>query len=428
MKNEISTQPYKGTKDFLPEDQLVQEFIFDTWKEVCLKFGYKEYQTPLLEQAEIYRAKSGEDLGGKELFTLTDLAGRELAIRPEMTPSVTRMVSKIYNSTPKPIRLFNISNFCRNERPQKGRNREFWQLNADIFGEDSINADIEILTLALEIMLAFNPPANAFKLFFNNRKLIDSFFSEVVKIPEESRQDLMRQMDKYEKYESDDDFIKALLDKGFDSETITKTINFLKSDNNTLLSNFPELENTEGASEILYVQKTLSSLGYGDFIQFKTTVIRGMDYYDRIIFEVFDMNPENNRSLFGGGSYNGLSKIYGIENMPATGFAPGNETFRIFLENWGLIPELNKYQEIIYFPLLEGIEYVEALEAANVLRARGNRVQLDLKTTSIAAALRNANRLGVEKVALYGRDEKENNNITVKNMNTGDQKIEDLNK
>ncbi|MCA9386774.1 ATP phosphoribosyltransferase regulatory subunit, partial [Candidatus Dojkabacteria bacterium] len=151
----LSNQPPKGTADWLPSEFAIRKYIFDTWREVCTRFGYEEYLTPIIESAEIYRVKSGEDVGGKELMTMFDRAEREYAIRPEMTPSVTRMVSKIYNDTPKPIRLFSIANYFRNEKPQRGRNREFWQLNFDIFGSDSINADVEIIQMAIEIMKAF---------------------------------------------------------------------------------------------------------------------------------------------------------------------------------------------------------------------------------------------------------------------------------
>lgn len=165
MSNAIITnQPPKGTYDWLPEEFKVRKYIFDTWREVCTSFGYQEYLTPLLEYADIYRVKSGEDVGGKELTIITDRGGRELALRPEMTPSVTRLVTKIYKETAKPIRLFSIANFYRNQAPQKGRNREFWQLNFDIFGTHSINADIEIIQVGIEIMKSLNQVKICLKL------------------------------------------------------------------------------------------------------------------------------------------------------------------------------------------------------------------------------------------------------------------------
>ncbi len=421
-EKQLSTQPNKGMKDLLPDEFLVQEFMFNTWKEVCLRFGYKEYQTPLLESAEIYRAKSGEDVGGKELYTLTDLGGRELAIRPEMTPSVTRLVAKVYKESPKPIRFFNVSNFCRNEKPQKGRNREFWQLNADIFGDVSINSDLEILSLALELMLAFNPPEKAFKLYYNNRKLINAFLDDVLMVSPDKKIPLVRLMDKFDKYDSRDAFVKALVDIGFDDENVTRIINFLTANSQTLLECFPELESSEGTKEIIYTQEALTNLGYAQYIEFKANIIRGFDYYDGLIFEVFDANKENPRSLFGGGRYNGLAELFGIDSMPAVGFAPGSETFRIFLENWDLIPELNKYTDMYYLPLLENVSFLEILEIANKLRKQGYRVQTGVKSVQLSEGLREANKLGFSNVIIVGVTELAKNEVQIKNMQTGEQK------
>ena len=176
--------------DWFPEEYTIRKYIFDTWRKVCISFGYEEYLAPLLEDADIYRKKSGGDVGGKELTIVTDRAGRELAIRPEMTPSVTRMISQIYTSNPKPIRYFSIANFYRNQKPQRGRNREFWQLNYDIFGTNDIDADVEIIQIGVEIMLAFNPPKGSFVAKVNNRKLIDYILTEEANIPQTKEQKL----------------------------------------------------------------------------------------------------------------------------------------------------------------------------------------------------------------------------------------------
>jgi histidyl-tRNA synthetase len=175
----LSNLPQKGTSDWTPEEFRVRKTIFDTWRKVCTSFGYQEYLCPILESADIYRAKSGEDVGGKELMSFFDQGGRELSIRPEMTPSVTRMVTRFYEQKPKPIKLFSIANFVRNEKPQRGRNREFWQLNIDTFGSNSILSDVEMLVLIIEMMLAFKAPKDSFKVNLNNRKLIDAILQDL---------------------------------------------------------------------------------------------------------------------------------------------------------------------------------------------------------------------------------------------------------
>lgn len=159
---------------------MIRKYIFDTRRDVCIRFGYEEYLAPLVEDADIYRAKSGEDVGGAELTLINDRGGRDIAVRPEMTPSVTRMVTRRYTQLPKPVRYFSIANFYRNEKPQRGRNREFRQLNVDMFGSTSLYADIEILQLAVEVMLAFNPPEHSFQVFVNNRQLINDFLHDIV--------------------------------------------------------------------------------------------------------------------------------------------------------------------------------------------------------------------------------------------------------
>ncbi|MFC1621797.1 histidine--tRNA ligase [Patescibacteria group bacterium] len=405
-KEKLTTQPYKGTSDWLPDEFLMQKYIFDTWRKVCLKFGYKEYLTPLLDPANLYKAKSGEV--AEELFTLEDRAGRNLALRPEMTPSVTRMVASIYKETSKPIRLFSIAPFYRNEAPQKGRTREFWQLNADIFGEDSLEADLEVLSLAVEIMLAFDAPKNSFKLYFNSRNLVESLFSKLQ--IQDNKLEVARAMDKFDKIGTKE--TKSLLEKqNLDAAQIEGLINYLNGD----ISN---LDN----GEIKYFVTELKKLGYADYVEFKPSIIRGFDYYDGMIFEVFDLNSDNNRSLFGGGRYNGLSEIFGIENFPATGFAPGNVTTKLFLENWNLIPkdlEVPTY----YLPTLTA---QNILKIANELRGVGMNVQTELKQTSISDALRKANTLGLKKVIILGKEELANNAITVKDLETGDQETQDL--
>ncbi|MEK9201034.1 MAG: ATP phosphoribosyltransferase regulatory subunit, partial [Patescibacteria group bacterium] len=327
-KQTLSNLPPKGTYDWLPPEFAVRKYIFDTWRKVCRSFGYEEYLTPLVESADIYRAKSGADIGGSELTTFMDRGDRELAIRPEMTPSVTRMVSRIYEATPKPIRLFSIANFYRNERPQRGRNREFWQLNCDIFGVESSLADLEILQLALEIMLSFSPPKGSFTLYINNRKLIDAVLPQT-----KNRTDIVRLLDKAEKLSPTD--LSAQLDLlDLSSNQKDLLINFINSSSATqLIKNIPSLKSNPGYLECVELLSKLEALGYSDWVQFKPNVIRGFDYYDGMVFEVFDNNPKNLRSMFGGGRYNGLAGIFGGSSFPATGFAPGDETTKLFLES-----------------------------------------------------------------------------------------------
>ncbi len=426
MVKALSNQELKGTKDWLPEEFLIRKYIFDTWRLVCLRYGFEEYLTPLIESAEIYRAKSGEDLGGKELVTFTDLGGRELSIRPEMTPSVTRMVTKIYAASPKPLKYFSIANFVRNEKPQRGRNREFWQLNCDIFGSDSLNADLEILQLALDLMLEFDPPQDSFVLFLSNRSLIEGVLSlsGADRLAPDKRLYVVRTLDKWLKLNAED-IETRLKEAGLSPEGITTINKFMASRRiEDLLNSLPRLADNPGYQKIKDTLTKLSELGYGDWIDFNPAVIRGFDYYDGLVFEVFDKNPENNRAMFGGGRYNGLAEIFGENNFPAVGFAPGDETIRLFLESWNLLEKIKDTEAEKYFLPLLSFSLEPALSRlAKELRGQGRNVLVGLEEQKIGKALEFANKKGINKFVILGADEAKKGIYKIKDMTSGEELI-----
>ncbi|MFH1412490.1 MAG: histidine--tRNA ligase [bacterium] len=419
----ISNQPPKGTSDWMPEELKIRQYIFKVWRQVCLSYGYQEYLTPLVESAEVYEAKSGEDVGKKELMTFDDKAGRKLAIRPEMTPSVTRLISRIYDAEQKPIRYFSIANFMRNEKPQRGRNREFWQLNYDVFGANSLNADIEVAQIALDIMLQFNPSADSFKLALNNRKLIDKVL-DIVEIAEDKKQDVVRILDKWEKL-SVKDFQSALNNLGVDSNRQEKLIQFMSVKNlDDLVRQIPEIAENQGLKEVRQTMYRLDELGYGEWVVFKPSVIRGFDYYDGLIFEVFDMSDQNSRAIFGGGRYNGLADIFGSKSFPAVGCAPGDETIKLFLETWGLLDEIKQSikEDVYYLPILSKELTVDIQQLARKLRKEGKQVETGLEVQKINKALEYANKKNVSRVVIFGTEEKKKRIYKIKDMNNSEEK------
>lgn len=416
--NTISNLPVKGTSDWYPSEYLVRKYIFDTWRKVCLSFGYEEYLTPIVEEASMYRAKSGEDVGGKELMAFTDRGGRELSIRPEMTPSVTRMVSRIYGGVPKPIRLFSIANYFRNEKPQRGRNREFWQLNYDIFGSSSLEADIEILTISLEIMMAFKATKSSFTMFVNNRKLIEGVLSSITVNVEEKTQ-LLRTLDKFEKL-PEEDFRKMLEDLKIEGSKIDQLVSFMKCENaNDLTKIFPDIINNEGYKQTLEIIDRLAK--YSEYVKFKPSVIRGFDYYDGMIFEVFDNNPLNSRTMFGGGRYNGLAGIFGGTSFEAVGCAPGDETTKLFLEVNNLIPN-NLKPEVYYLPLLtDDKKYYQ--ELASKLRSEDKNVVMGYELQNVSKALAYANSRSYTYVVIAGEEEIKEGKVKLKDMKSGEENL-----
>jgi len=418
----ISNQPPKGTADWFPEEFQIRKYIFDTWRRVCAGYGYQEYLTPLVESADIYRAKSGEDIGGKELMSFFDQAGRELSIRPEMTPSVTRLVSQIYDSSPKPIRYFSIANFMRNEKPQRGRNREFWQLNVDVFGNKGETAELEILQMALDIVLAFNPPQYAFILCLNHRQLIDAAVALVSPDPSQNKS-IISLMDKWQKM-SWMDFSGAMAKLGVDEDGLEKLQSFLSATSvKELVTALPELASNEGLMAIKQVMTDLELLGYGEYLEFKPSIIRGFDYYDGLVFEMFDNHPDNKRAMFGGGRYNGLAGIFGAKSFPAVGFAPGDETTKLFLESWGLLDQIKKESKVerYYVPLLSEKLRLKTMRLAQNLRSDGKVVELGLEEQKLNKALEYANKSGADKVVIFGQYEDEMAMYKLKDMANGEE-------
>ncbi len=419
-------QPPRGTQDRFPDEFAVRKHIFDTWRKVCLSFGYEEYLWPLVEHADIWRAKSGEDVWGSELTLITDREGKisDLALRPEMTPSVTRMVASKYPSLSKPIRWFSIANFYRNERPQRGRNREFRQLNIDMFGETSQLAELEALQMAMEIMFAFDAPQDSFVLKINHRHLIENFLLEVVGLSPEQKTNMIRLMDKWEKLPREA-FVATAIELGASTSQTEQVVQFLSATSlSELLEVLPALATQPSIAEMQLLMQQMSDIWYGAWITFVPSLMRWFDYYDGLVFEVFDKHPDNNRAMFGGGRYNGLAEIFGSkEQIPAIGSAPGDEPMRLFLESWGLLQAIqNKIQEVIYVQLLDASVALEAARLAIRLRKEGNNVELSTQVKTAQKAFSYAEKKGYTQLILIWNDEIHSQTVKIKHIHTGEEK------
>lgn len=419
--NKVTTQPLTGFRDFLPEDWAIQSYIFDTWKAVCERYGYKEYNGPVLENVEIYN-KSGDDVGatGKELYAFKDRGGRDVALRPEMTPTVGRMVAAYGKQFPKPIRWFSIAQFFRAEKPQRGRGREFFQLNADLFGVDSVYADFEVINLAIDILLEFKATEEMFKVKINNRKFADYYFSEVLNIKEaDQKNSLMKLIDAYPK-KGDEWLETEIKELGLSSDTFTKVKEYLNLSAGDITSMAGK---NEGADELIQLFNLIESAGLSKYCEVDTTIARGFDYYTGMVFEAFDLNPKNNRSMFGGGRYDDLLNLFGDPKMPAVGFAPGDITTRLFLESWNLLEgfDLNQ-KDSFYIPILNSKYFNNYKNIADEIRRTGSIVELGLSESSISDALRYANKNKISYVVIMGEDEVKNEQYKLKNMQSGEEK------
>lgn len=430
MTNKLSTQPYKGARDFYPEDMKIRNYIFNTWKSVCKKYGYEEYDFPIVEPLEIFEAKTGQEVVNEQMFAFTDFGNRRIALRPELTPGTVRMLAGKFKDLVKPVRWFMIGNNWRYEKPQKGRGREFYQLEVNIFGVEGPEADFEIIQIAIDIMKAFKADENMFKIVISDRRLISMLLVSLLGLNEDVSEEVRRIMDKKSKM-SLEDFNATLNDLGLTLDQISKINLFMTSEFSYLKTLFPMemLNANQGYIRINKLFKMLENQDLMRYCQFDPSIIRGFDYSDGLVYEVFDTNPTNRRSMFGGERFDKLIKIFNDNyNLEATGFAMGDVTLKEFLIGWNLLPEFNekKYLVTLWPENSETYRY-NAVKIAQSLREKGLTVLNWLEgNTPLNKQLKFANKVGADYVVIQGEDEIKKNIYQIKNLKTGEQLIEPL--
>lgn len=397
----LSTQPYKGTRDFYPEDMRVRKWMFDKWRKACESFGYEEYDGPILEPLELFASKTSDEIVNDQTYSFTDRGDRKVVMRPEMTPTVSRMVAAKRQELGYPLRLYSIPNCFRYERPQKGRLREFWQLNADIFGVVGTEADIEIIILADEIMKLFGAKPEQYEIQISSRKIVQDIFDEL-NLLDDQRKDIVTLIDKKEKVDKQE--WENLFYEVLEKNTADKILEFLRED-----------ETPANANKVI---QELKRRGIKNVV-FNRYLTRGFEYYTDIVFEVFDTNPDNNRSMFGGGRYDGLVGAFGVEPVPTVGFGMGDATFQNFLESNNLIPELNTQTDIYIAAIGDAV--FGAQDVAQELRSKGLNVAIDLSGKKLEKQIKTADKKGIKNVLFVGEEELKTNKYKLKNLDTGDE-------
>lgn len=347
----LDTAPYKGVRDFYPEDKFIQNYINAVWRKTVERFGYEEYDASPLEHTEIYTEKSGQEIINEQTFTFTDRGGRQVTLRPEMTPTVARMLSAKRRELGFPLRWFSIPNLFRYEATQRGRLREHFQLNVDLFGLSNIEADIEVLQVAYQIMMNFGAKNEDFEIRLNNPNGTD---------------------------EELDEFIKRVNAIGIVNTKIDKTL------------------------------------------------ARGQAYYTGIVFEFFDTDPVNSRSILGGGRYDNLTELFGESDMPAVGFGAGDVRLKDFLETHKLLPPYQSATQIAILPIVEG-KPNEVLMVAMTFRMNGLNVSVDWSDRKVGDKIKHADKLKIPFVVVVGEDELKTSKFKLKNLRTGEEKEIDFN-
>lgn len=398
-------QTLPGFREFYPEDFSRRNHIFRLWRQTANAFGFAEYDAPVLEPLDLYKAKSGDEIEA-QLFSFTDKGGREVALRPEMTPTVCRLVGAKANALRRPIKWFSIAEFYRYERMQKGRGRCFHQFNADIFGEPGPEAEIELIALLVQCLCAFGLTEQDFYVRLSDRNLW-FYYLEALGLDEPRIRGILGAVDRYEKY--GDDAFKGYIEQfgALDEALKARILAFLQ------IKSLPALAEVLGSlggeklsarlADWKKVLGGLEAMGLARFIEVDLGVVRGLAYYTGFVFEAFDRKGEL-RALAGGGRYDDLVAKLGGPALPAVGFAIGDMTFALLLEQRGLTPTFVQAPDV-YCVIGGEAERLAAFGDIHALRASGFRVDYPMKEIAFGKQFKTAAESGAKLALIYGGDE-----------------------
>lgn len=399
----LSHQPYKGSRDYYPADKRRQNFIFKHWQRVVERYGYEAYGAPLLEPLDVYAAKSGQEIVNEQTYVFKDRGDRTVTIRPEMTPSISRMVAARRQEMAYPARLYSIANFMRYERPQRGREREFWQLNVDVFGVDGVLPEAEIITMGADLLQSFGADETMFTIKVNSRKVINYMMEQYLGLDSVQAQLMTKLFDRKSKISHEEfrDQAIEIFGESMAMSGLTKISALLSA---TTVAELPsEIRDSPAVKEVQELFKLTEKSGLKN-VQFDITLMRGLDYYTGTVFEFFDNHPDNNRSLFGGGRYDGLVGLFGADPVSAVGMAPGVTTTEMFLDMHELWPKLPSTTEV-YVVVLGDKLLPDASKLAEDLRAESVNTELDITGRKLDKQLKTAIKKDIPFIVFVGEDE-----------------------
>ena len=417
----MKIQPVKGTRDFYPPQMAVRNWIIDGWKRVSVRNGFEEYDGPIFEYLDMYQIKSGEEIV-EQLFSFEDRGGRKLAIRPEITPTLARMVNQQINSLPRPIKWFSVPRLCRAERPQKGRLREFFQWNIDIIGIDDVLADAEVIFTTVDYLHEVGLTPKDIKVKISSRKLLSAFLRGIG-IHEEKLEAIYVVLDKKAKLPADT-FEEILKKQVPDKKMAGKILDFMSVDSIPDVEKQMKLDSEEFRAwgEVKSVLGRLDMMGIGDFCRYDPSTVRGLAYYTGIVFEVHDIVGEL-RAICGGGRYDNLLQDFGGPAVPATGMGMGDCVLEILLREKGLLDRQLPVPKLDYF-----VAYVDetckeaAVRVTMELRSAGCPANFSYKAGKLGKQLKEASGQNAEKCVIIG-DEFKEKKLVIKDMGSGEQKV-----
>ncbi len=424
MSEKLSMQPYKGTRDFYPPEMRLRNWFFGVIRRELEVAAFEEYNGPMLESLDLYAAKSGEEIANKQTYNFVDRGDRRLAIRPEMTPTVARMVAGKMGELTFPLKWFSIPNMYRYEATQRGRLREFWQLNVDIFGCDGYEADLEVISSAIRLMRAFGADETMFTVRINNRRFFNDVVAAITAKGVEECRAVSKVIDRKNKV-TRESYERDLAALGLDAEQIAR-IDALYTMSVTEATDIcPE---SRGAQELRSLFDMLEKTGLAPYCTFDFGIIRGLDYYTGTVFEVFDNAPENNRAMFGGGRYDNLVDLF-VKNakVSGVGYGMGDVTLENFLTTHNLIPESFGDGVKVLITRFEDVPYETYLSLCDRLRNAGVVTSLHLGARKFGKQLEYASKAGYTHALTLGGDELARGVVRLKNLATREENEVSLN-
>ena len=421
MSNEkLSTKPYKGTRDFYPADMQLRNWFFGKIRETLETAAFDEYNGPMLESLELYAAKSGEEIANKQTYNFMDRGDRMVAIRPEMTPTVARMVAAKMNDLNFPLRWFSIPNMYRYEATQRGRLREFWQLNVDIFGCNTYEADLEIIVSAIRIMKSFGATEDMFTVRINNRRFFNDVVAAITGKDTEGSRLVSKVIDRKNKV-TREAYEKDLFELGLSNEQIAKIDALYEMSVEDATDLCPD---SIGAGELRDLFAALRELNLDKYCKFDFGIIRGLDYYTGTVFEVFDNAPENNRAMFGGGRYDNLVGLF-VKNakISGVGYGMGDVTLENFLVTHGLVPEVLGQKTKVLVTRFSDVPYSEYVKLTELLRNAGISASLHLEAKKFGKQIDYAVKEGYSHVVIMGGSELLDGVVKIKDLSTREENV-----
>jgi histidyl-tRNA synthetase len=419
--------PYRGTRDFFPKDKRIRDYLFSVMTKTAESFGYESYDGPLLEEVELYKAKSGEELINEQIYSFTDRGERFVAIRPEMTPTLARMVAQVHRETAKPLRWFSIPNLMRYEKPQRGRVREHWQFNCDVFGAPGRLGELEILQIAIELFENYGANNTHFEILINDRAIVDAVFKTLMNVSTEQSYILYKIIDKAKKI-TPEAVQKMVSELNLDGKVENIFYNYLKLQTFDEVLHFLKLHNlNNAAADFSLFTELIKDAGFISYLKYDPTIVRGLDYYTGIVFEIFDKHPDNRRALCGGGAFANLLQIFNEDPLAGVGLGLGDVTLRDFLEVHNLLPNFDLPCNDVLLTFQEDLGLAPALELAKLLRKKDFKVLTSLEAIKLKKVFPLAEKKGARFVVLMGADEISQNKIQIKNLQSKEQTTLDLN-